>query len=148
MKNKIWFTLNLLLLLAILGFQSIHASPIVQTGGLASGMFGVAPTYSLATCEANYLVGLTTYCPTGTGQLYYCLSTSACSTAAGWVQIGNGSTTAVQKVQGVAPGATGNVSLACTATFAATAAAFTAGTTTQAMVPAGTLPVTCTGSGS
>jgi hypothetical protein len=66
--------------------------------------------------------------------------------AIGWVLIG--ATNAVQKVQGVAPGATGNVSVSCTAALQSSTAAFTSGTTTSATVPAATLPVTCTGSGS
>ena len=90
MKNKIWFTLNLLLLLAILSFSGARAMPVVQTSGLASNSFGVSPTFTLANCETTVVPGFTTFCPIGTGQIYYCLaSTTTCATAmTGWVLVG------------------------------------------------------------
>ena len=63
MKNKIWFTLNLLLLLAILSFSGARAMPVVQTSGLASNSFGVSPTFTLANCETTVVPGFTTFCP-------------------------------------------------------------------------------------
>jgi hypothetical protein len=74
------------LLLVTLGTISAR-SPVVPQG-VASGMFAVSPTLTLAYCEANYIAGQTNYCPLGNGQIYFCLSTSTCSATAGWVQIG------------------------------------------------------------
>ena len=95
MKNKVWFTLNLILLLAILSFSGARAMPVVQTSGLASNSFGVSPTFALANCETTVVPGFTTFCPIGTGQIYYCLaSTTTCSTStAGWVQVGGAAAT-------------------------------------------------------
>lgn len=136
MKNKVWFTLNLILMLAIIGLQSVKAQN-------PSGEFAVASTFSLANCETGAVAGFTMFCPTGTGQVYYCLSN--CSSAAGWVLVGGA--TGVQKVQGTSPGATGNVSLTCTVPFPATMATFTAGTSTSAQFAASNILANCVGQG-
>ena len=83
MKNKVWNTFILLLALYAIGSQVVHAQ------GLASGMYAVSPSFTLANCETGAIAGYTMFCPIGTGQYYYCLSTTTtCGTStAGWVLI-------------------------------------------------------------
>jgi hypothetical protein len=143
-KNRIWITIWLLTVLCIVGLGKVRAQS-------ASGEFAVSPGFTLANCEAGAITSFTMYCPTGTGQLYYCLS--SCTTAAGWVQVGGGAATGVQKVNGALPGATGNVTVGCTISpfGGATSDVIFAGSnslsaTTQ--VPSIQLTATCTGTGS
>jgi hypothetical protein len=67
-----------------------------------------------------------------------------------YLQLDSQSVTAagVQKVNGVAPGPTGNVNISCPGTTPATAANFSAGASTTATVPAMVVSTTCTGTGS
>jgi hypothetical protein len=89
MSGKFWNALWLFLFLYIVSLPGVRAQ------GMASGVFGVSPGFTLANCTSSYFTGLTTWCPTGTGQLYYCLATSACGTPAGWVLYGGTPTGAV-----------------------------------------------------
>jgi hypothetical protein len=115
MKNKVWNTFILLLALYAIGSQVVHAQ------GLASGMYAVSPSFTLANCETGAIAGYTMFCPIGTGQYYYCLSTTTtCGTStAGWVLIsgtagpagptGSTGATGAQGAQGIQgiPGPTG-----------------------------------------
>ncbi len=115
MKNKVWNTFIMLLALYAIGSQVVHAQ------GLASGMYAVSPSFTLANCETGAIAGYTMFCPIGTGQYYYCLSTTTtCGTStAGWVLIsgtagpagptGSTGATGAQGAQGIQgiPGPTG-----------------------------------------
>ena len=108
MKNKVWNTFILLLALYAIGSQVVHAQ------GLASGMYAVSPSFTLANCETGAIAGYTMFCPIGTGQYYYCLSTTTtCGTStAGWVLI-TGAGGGVSSINGK----TGVVTISATTTL-------------------------------
>jgi hypothetical protein len=133
--SKLRDTLIILAALVVIGGGVVHAQAITSATPYS---FSVTGTF--ANCPA-VVAGTTQYCFSTTG-------ISESISGAAWVPVGGAAATGVQKVQGVLPGATGNVSVSCTASFPSMSASFSAGTSTTAQVPTATLPVTCTGSGS
>jgi hypothetical protein len=74
--------------LALAIIATVSARPPVVPQNMASGAFAVSPTLLLAQCPSTVAPGaLTTFCPTGDGHIYTCLSTvTTCATATtGWV---------------------------------------------------------------
>lgn len=87
--------------LLIIGIAlSLSAQSVVQM------TFGVSPTFLLANC--SQIASYTTFCPTGDGKIYVMVNGQTA-----WTCIANcGAVVAgVQKVNGIAPDATGNVTV-------------------------------------
>lgn len=129
-------TIAMLLMFGIGQVQQVHAQsvgPIIQ-----------------------YVAGTVSGCTVTSGQSTFCFTTGSSTTAAAlylssvggaFAAIGGG-TSGVQKVNGTAPGATGNVTVGCTVAIPAGTATFTAGNSTSATIAAQTITATCTGTGS
>lgn len=150
-KTALWiFFLGGLYLAAIVWARAeLHARPQPQITTPSPWVFAVDPASTLANCGitvAQAATAQTWQCFTGDGKLYTCVK---CSSSPGTFVPASfgGSVAGVQKVQGVAPGATGNVQLNCTLGFPATAASFSAGNSTTATIPAASFTVPCTGQG-
>ena len=136
MRTKL--TLGILALVAMAGVFSVRVR--AQT---VSHTFAVAPTFLLANCVA-LVPTLATFCPTGDGHIYFAPAGSSTFTCIAGCVV---PTSGVLKVQGVGPGATGNVQLTCTGTIGTQMATFSAGTSTSAQFPGVSVPVNCVGQG-
>lgn len=153
MKNQLriiaWMLAGALALAAIdaIAIKKVHAQ------ANATGAFEVSSTLLLAQCPAQVVAPtFTHFCPTGDGNIYTCLSTATnCATAVtNWKCLAGPACPAtvpagvVQTIDGIAPGATGNVT--CTDTTPATPVAFSGTSSLTAGIPAMTATSTCKGS--
>lgn len=135
------FKIILLVLLTALlttQFERVFA----QSGNVI--FLGAISGTTTANCGTPSLPAL---CIVATG-VYVCPNSTGCSTAASWIALGTAAATGVQKVNGVSPGATGDVTIGCAVPIPSSTGSFTAGTSTTLTVPGQTITATCAGTGS